>query len=156
MLHKIGEYYPNYRTPFGSSTIKTVEVYAGNHEKVGSVKDILVDGETGRFRYLIVETGISYVGKQVVLPVDLAQLDYENQCIRVPHLSKQQIEDLPDFAGELGTNINYEERISQTYGSLTSNSTIASKRRSASYGATDSFHDYENRLLAQRNSGKPT
>ncbi|MBE9008676.1 PRC-barrel domain-containing protein [Pseudanabaenaceae cyanobacterium LEGE 13415] len=109
-LHKLGDYYANYEGPFGGSTIKAIKVYASNHEKVGTVRNFLVDGETGRFRYLIMETGLWYVGRRVLIPVGLVQLDYEKQSIYVPQLTKQQIENLPDLAGELGTEASYEEQ----------------------------------------------
>lgn len=160
MLHRFEDYYPNYRDPFGGSTIKTIKVRAGNNEKVGTVRNLLIDGETGRFRYLIMETGLGYVGRIVLLPVGLVQLDYENQSIYIPQLTKQQIESLPDLAGELGANASYEEWISRVYGSVIGTTSFNDVRHLSTdtepynqnldlYSATGSLRDYENELISQ-------
>ncbi|MGG6265560.1 PRC-barrel domain-containing protein [Leptolyngbya sp. AN03gr2] len=159
MLRKFDIYYPNYKDPFGGSTIRNVDVYAANDEKVGLVKNILVDEETGRFRLLIVETGLEYVGRQVLIPAGLVQLDHKKQCIRISQLAKQQITDLPDFAGELRNGSNYEEKISHIYASLTSSVGIYGTKYSLPHSeiydrldylnANGSFHEYEELLMAQ-------
>jgi hypothetical protein len=160
VLHRLEDYYANYTGPFGGSTIKAIKVYASNHEKVGTVRNLLIDGETGRFRYLILETGIWHVGRRVLLPVGLVQLDYEKQAFYTPQLTKQQIESLPDLAGELGTGASYEERISRVYGSLLATTSFSGmthssidtesyNRNSDIYTATGSLHDYENELISQ-------
>jgi uncharacterized protein YrrD len=68
----------NYRDTFGDE-IKGYDVYADrNDEKIGSVKNILVD-ESGHFRYLVVDTGFWIFGKQVLLPVGRSSIDHKAQ-----------------------------------------------------------------------------
>jgi hypothetical protein len=154
VLYKLEDDYSNYTSPFGGFTIKVMKVFARNHEKVGTVRNLLVDGETGRFRYLILETGLWYVGRIVLIPVGLVQLDYETRSICIPQLTKQQIESLPDLAGELGTEASYEDRISRVYGSLNAatsfTDTESHNRNSDIYTATGDLCDYENELISQR------
>ena len=51
------------------------DVYSDrDDEKVGTVKNIWVD-ESGRFGYLVVDTGFWIFGKQVLLPVDRTRID---------------------------------------------------------------------------------
>ncbi|MFS8117699.1 MAG: PRC-barrel domain-containing protein, partial [Microcoleus sp.] len=67
-LQRIEEFYPNYQEEiFAGDDIKGFDVFAGDSdEKVGTVYDALVD-ETGRFRYLVIDTGIWIFGKKVLL-----------------------------------------------------------------------------------------
>ncbi len=65
-LHRIIDFEPDYRDQLGNPHIMGYDLYSGN-EKVGSVNDLLVD-DSGKFRYLIVSTGIWIFGKKVLLP----------------------------------------------------------------------------------------
>jgi uncharacterized protein YrrD len=56
-LLKLADAYPNYKQEiFGGDDIKGYDVYTENEEKIGGVSDALLD-ETGRFRYLAIDTG---------------------------------------------------------------------------------------------------
>lgn len=164
MLRKFDSYYSHYTDPFGGTTLKSIEVYAADRQQVGAVKNILVDEETGRFRYLIVDTGLGYVGRQVLIPVGLVQLDDQQKCIRISQLTQQQIEDLPDFAGELRSPSEYGEQINHIHASLTSIKGIHGTRVPISHSeiydrpdycnTTGSFRDYEASLIAQQHQSR--
>jgi sporulation protein YlmC with PRC-barrel domain len=63
-LVKLGDFYPDYREEHSDiDDIKNFDVYAQGDNKVGSVYDILVDEQTGKFRYFIVDTGFWVFGK---------------------------------------------------------------------------------------------
>ena len=70
-LHTLKDFYPNYENNLGDGELKNIDsysVYAEENNKVGSVKDLLVD-DAGRFRYVVVDTGPWIFGKNVLLPI---------------------------------------------------------------------------------------
>lgn len=113
-LYKLDEYHPDYQNDvFDGYDIKNFDVYAQD-DKVGSVKNIMVD-EDGKFRYFIVDTGFWIFGKNVFLPVGMANIDYEEKRVYAPQLTKQQVEDLPEFSEDMAIDNDYEERVRGVY-----------------------------------------
>ncbi|WNN89425.1 hypothetical protein [Gloeocapsopsis dulcis] len=45
----------------------------------------------------------------------MANIDYEDKRVYAPQLTKQQIEDLPDFSEDLAIDNDYEERVRGVY-----------------------------------------
>lgn len=113
-LTKLENYYPDYKDHANGDDIKSLDVYAQN-DKVGSVHDVLVDERDGRFRYLVVDTGFWVLGKKVLLPIGLAQIDYTQRRVNVNGLTKQQVEDLPEFTDNLKIDQDYEENVRGVY-----------------------------------------
>ncbi len=59
-LVKLNQFYPDYRNDSSGAddiNIDNFDVYTATNDKVGSVHDILVDEQTGKFRYFVVDTG---------------------------------------------------------------------------------------------------
>lgn len=113
-LYKLDEYYPDYQNDiFDGYDIKSFDVYARD-DKVGSVKNMMVD-EDGSFRYFIVDTGFWIFGKNVLLPVGMASIDYDDKRVYAPQLTKQQVEDLPEFSEDMAIDNDYEERVRGVY-----------------------------------------
>lgn len=113
-LYKLDEYYPDYQNDvFDGYDIKSFDVYAQD-DKVGSVKNMMVDDD-GKFRYFIVDTGFWIFGKNVLLPVGMANIDYEDKRVYAPQLTKQQVEDLPEFSEDMAIDNDYEERVRGVY-----------------------------------------
>ena len=114
-LYKLDEYNPNYNDEiFEGNDIKSFDVYADD-DRVGSVANILVDENDGRFRYFIIDTGFWIFGKKVLLPVGLARLDYEKKHLFVPKLTKEQVKNLPEFSEDLAIDNDYEEKVRGVY-----------------------------------------
>ena len=115
-LVKMREYYPvNSQDTSDKDDIKGFGVYAQGDDKVGSVEDMLVDEQTGQFRYFVVDTGFWVFGKKVLLPVGLATVDYDDKRIYVNGLSKQQVENLPEFGDLEKVDYDYEEQVRGVY-----------------------------------------
>ncbi|MGG6265535.1 PRC-barrel domain-containing protein [Leptolyngbya sp. AN03gr2] len=161
VLYKLDDFYSDYKDAFGGYDIKNFDVYADYDDKVGSVKNVLVDEDTGRFRYFIVDTGLWFLGKQVLLPVGLAQVDFEDKRVVVPGLTKQQVENLPEFTEDLKIDDDYEDQVRNTYAPLAPTTAVPGTgyplpgpglydRYPVYYGATGSFRDYEDQLAAWR------
>lgn len=114
-LAKIADLYPNYKQDiFGGDDIKSFSVYDQTEDKIGSVYDIIVD-ESGRFRYLVIDTGFWIFGKKVLLPVGRASIDYGQQRIYAKGLTKEQAENLPEYDDDMTIDYDYEERVRTVY-----------------------------------------
>lgn len=114
-LAKIADLYPNYKEDiFGGEDIKSFSVYDYNNDKIGSVHDIIVD-ESGRFRYLVLDTGFWIFGKKVLLPVGRASIDYSQERVYAKGLTKEQAENLPEYDDDMTIDYDYEERVRMVY-----------------------------------------
>jgi uncharacterized protein (TIGR02271 family) len=179
-LYKLKDYYPNYRQSAGNG-IKDIEhykVYTEGENQVGSAKDILVD-QSGRFRYIVVDTGPWIFGKDVLLPVGLAHFDYNNDRIFVDGLTKQQVENLPAYRNVDTVDQTHENQIREQYrplgkrrsnrqfmnqpyqGDATNRETETADydREPALYGLSEQDNQkplklYEERLVTERNRVK--
>ncbi|MEG3437915.1 PRC-barrel domain-containing protein [Pannus brasiliensis CCIBt3594] len=168
-LMKLSDYYPDRdKNFFGGHDISHFSVYAndaddGDRDKVGSVKDILVDENDGRFRYFIVDTGFWVFGKKVLLPVGLARLDYARERLYVAGLTKDQVEHLPEFSDDLKIDNDYEERVRTSYRPLVPSSTVAPPVAGATYNYQNepyfydlddpAFRSYERSAFERRSAG---
>ena len=175
-LQKIEEFYPNYKEEiFAGYDIKGFDVYAGDSdEKVGTVYDALVD-ETGRFRYLVVDTGIWIFGKKVLLPIGSARFDYGTRRVYATGLrSKAQAEQLPAYNELEPVDYDGEEKVRGVYRNqdTAASTPAASTATPASYDRSNYSYDvdrplyetneqnhqnlklYEERLVANKNRAK--
>lgn len=175
-LQRIADFEPNYKEEiFAGDDIKGFDVYAGDSdEKVGTVYDALVD-ETGRFRYLVVDTGIWIFGKKVLLPIGSARFDYGAHRVYATGLrSKAQAEQLPAYNELEPVDYDREEQVRGVYrntgttaaAATTSTATPASYDRSnysydmdrPLYETNEQNHQnlklYEERLIANKNRAK--
>lgn len=114
-LAKIADLYPNYKEDiFGGEDIKSFSVYDYTNDKIGSVHDIIVD-DSGRFRYLVIDTGFWIFGKKVLLPVGRASIDYSQERVYAKGLTKDQAENLPEYDDSMIVDYDYEERVRRVY-----------------------------------------
>ncbi|MBO1047362.1 MAG: DUF2382 domain-containing protein [Dolichospermum sp. DEX182a] len=120
-LYKIEDFTPdsNYDSPGldGSEVekIKHFDVYSDiDDDKVGTIKYILVD-DSGRLRYLVVDTGFWFFGRQVLLPIGRSRIDYDKRRVYAIRLTKEQVKNLPDFKDLKEIDYDYEERVRGVY-----------------------------------------
>ena len=158
--------YPDYRDTFKDNSLSHLDdysVYADGDDKVGSVEDGLFDDTTGQFRYLIVDTGPWIFGKKVLLPIGRAQFDNSQQRIYVSGLTKQQVENLPEYNGEQSVDYDYEESVRGVYREPTASQSApvdgtAAYAASGSYTRDDYTYDRDPGLYQARdldNSNQP-
>ncbi len=119
-LMKLEDFYPDHQefsSEMGSSLddIKSYDVYAQGDDKVGSVHDILVDDQTGEFRYFVVDSGFWIFGKKVLLPVGMASIDSTSQRIYATNLTRDQVEALPKLDDLEKIDYDYEEEVRGVY-----------------------------------------
>lgn len=123
-LVKFKEAYPDYREKLGDSNAAHFDdysVYSRGDDKIGSVKDALFETGTSTIRYLIVDTGFWIFGKNVLLPVGLARFDNSQERIYVDGLTKEQVENLPEYSDDMTIDHDYEERVRAGYRGLGEN-----------------------------------
>ncbi|MGF1497990.1 MAG: DUF2382 domain-containing protein [Elainellaceae cyanobacterium] len=151
-LVKFKEYYPNYRETFGDDSIAHIDsfhVYTQANEQIGSVKDALVDSQTGKFRYLVVDTGFWIFGKNVLMPIGLGHFDYDNRRIYVDGLTKEQVENLPEYRSDMTIDQDYEERVRGVYRPLIARSDRHRQFMGQEYQTRDTNRTNEYGLSAQ-------
>ncbi|MGV0023610.1 DUF2382 domain-containing protein [Phormidesmis priestleyi] len=113
-LHRIKDFDPDYRSHFEEQKyILEYDLYSGS-EKIGSVKDLLVD-DNGKFRYLVIHTGSWIFGKNVLLPIGRAQIDNKKHCVYVNGLTRAQAEALPEYQEGMTVDYDQEERVRGVY-----------------------------------------
>ena len=138
-LMKFDKFYPDYRDAstndgFDIDSLKHFSVYAADDDKVGSINDILVDTQDGRIRYFVVDTGFWFFGKRVLLPVGRANISYTDERIYVNGMTKEQVENLPNFDELDKVDYDYEERVRNVYRLVgTSPGLVADQRSSKTY-----------------------
>ena len=173
-LQRIADFEPNYKEEiFAGDDIKGFDVYAGDSdEKVGTVYDALVD-ETGRFRYLVVDTGIWIFGKKVLLPIGSARFDYGAHRVYATGLrSKAQAEQLPAYNELEPVDYDREEQVRGVYRNPGTAAAAPRTATPASYDRSSYSYDmdrplyetneqnhqnlklYEERLVANKNRAK--
>lgn len=157
-LYKLEDFDPNYRDTFGGDDIKALDLYTEGQEKIGSVDDALVDPE-GRFRYLVINTGIASLGKKILLPIGLSHIDYNEKRVYADGLSKAQVERLPEYKDSITVDYDYEEQVRNVY--RPEGRDVSYNRDTYNYQQEPSFYNlneqsnqtlklYEERLVASK------
>jgi uncharacterized protein (TIGR02271 family) len=149
-LIKIHDYNPNYKEDvFRGSDIKGYSVYGNlDQDKVGSVHDILVD-ESGFLRYLVVDTGLWIFGKKALLPIGRCRIDYPNRRVYATNLTREQVENLPEYHDDMTVDYNYEERVRTSYRRPTTTGQ-ATGQAAAVYTPETYNYDYDRDLYETR------
>ncbi|ADI65898.1 DUF2382 domain-containing protein [Trichormus azollae] len=157
-LYKLETYDPNYRETFGGDDVRTLHLYTEGGVEVGAVDDVLVD-DNGRFRYLVIDTSLDSVGKKILLPIGLARINYPAKCVYVDGLSKQQVEQLPEYQEHIIVDEEFEEKVRNVYRSPISSINYSREnytyeQEPSLYGLNQQYHQtlrlYEERLIADK------
>jgi len=134
-LYRIKDFDPDYRNHFDGDDVKDLDLYNGD-QKIGSVNDVLVD-EDGHFRYLVISTGAWIFGKKVLLPIGRTRIDYNVRRVFADGLTKEQVEQLPEFSDDMQLDYRNEEQVRGVYRNNTmSNPMDAAAGTAAVAGAT--------------------
>lgn len=87
---------------------------ASDDKKVGRVDDMLL-GSDGQLRYLDADLG--FMKKHVLVPLDRARADREQEVVWVEGISKQRLEEAPEYVMEPETlDESYERRLHTYFG----------------------------------------
>lgn len=86
-----------YRLPEGRPDIRMWPVEAEGGQRIGTVRDFLVDEEDGRIRYLDVD--LDDRDDRVLVPVGHARVDQERERIRLPGIGHESLQEVPTWSG---------------------------------------------------------
>lgn len=164
-LHKLDDFYPDYSGElFGGEDIKGTDVFAGeSDDKIGTVKNALVDA-SGQFRYLVIDTGFWFLGKDVLLPIGRCRFDASSGRVQALGIvDKDQAENLPEYTDDMVVDYEYEEQVRTAYrtpGSARNvdRNTYRHEDEPELYGMRDRDHQklklYEEKLVASKTRQK--
>lgn len=125
VLYKLHDFDADYREAFDGEDVKGLDVYSTvDDDKIGTVSDALVD-ESGKFRYLIIDTGFWVFGKKVLLPIGRSRVDYSDRRVYAD-LTKEQAEALPNANDLEKIDYEHEEGVRGVYRSGTASTSTAS------------------------------
>ena len=82
----------------GASTLTGEDVYNASNEKLGDIKEIMLNMQEGRVAYAVLSFG-GFLGigdKLFAVPWSVLRLDTVNKCFRM-NVSKEQLKDAPGF-----------------------------------------------------------
>ena len=69
--------------------------YAEGDKKVGTVRSAMVEPDTGRIRYLLLDVGGWFSSKEVLVPVGMARM--EDDAVYFDNLTKDQVKDMREY-----------------------------------------------------------
>lgn len=111
-LIKLDHFFPNYRTEVSPGyDITQFKVIARGDEEVGSMETLLIDQESNRFRYFVIDLGFWSFGQKVLLPIGLGLIVESDRCVYVERLTKEQFKSLPEYHENLLTDIGYQTQL---------------------------------------------
>jgi len=88
----------------------------GTDEAIGHIQDCIVDDETWKVRFLVVDTSNWWLGKSVLIaPHWASRISWKERKVFVD-LSRQKIKDSPEWNPEAAVNREYEARLYDYYG----------------------------------------
>lgn len=70
-LVELKHYYPSIKQA-DAYDLTNFDVVAKGDEKVGTVASIWADDQSNRIHYLMIDTGVLWFGKNILLPIGLA------------------------------------------------------------------------------------
>ena len=93
--------------------LKKCKIDASNTQ-FGKVKDVLFEMQTWRIKFLAINTGGWLPGEAVLIPVEYAKIDYDNQLIKVP-FSHDVLKGAPIFDQKNDFSSEEEENVVAYY-----------------------------------------
>ena len=92
---------PSVRLGGGMADVTGWEVRtAGDNEKVGTVRDLVLDSSSSAPRYLEVDAGGFFTSKSVLLPIGMAQVDPREPVVWISGMTKSELKHLPAYSGD--------------------------------------------------------
>ncbi len=109
---------------YGDIHLRSVNEVRGYHiqgidNAIGHVEDFIVDDQTWEVRYLVIDTSNWWFGKRVLVSPHWAnRVSWETRKVHVD-LSRQEIQDSPEWKPTANIDRDYEDRLHKHYGHQT-------------------------------------
>jgi len=111
-----------YHFPISSSTATGYDVKTARDESVGSIKDLMIDTETGEVAYVVlaVDEGFLNLGKKyLALPWAAFNFNTKEADVAIVNVTKEKLEKAPGFdkdAWPVGPQHEFIEDVNTYYG----------------------------------------
>lgn len=125
--------------------------YGYNNEKIGTVKDALVNPDTGRIRYLLVDVGGWFSSKEVAVPVGEAR--FADDAVYFDNLTKDQVRDMNEYSYDTqytDMDDRTDERLEANERVLRGKDTDQAAYRERAYKTPDRLQLLEERLVVNK------
>lgn len=105
----------------GDEHLRSVDEVSGYHiqatdEEIGHVEDFIVDDKTWNICYIVVDTRNWLPGKKVLIsPAWFESIDWADEKVNIS-LTRQQVENSPEFDPTVPVNREYETKLYDFYG----------------------------------------
>lgn len=108
----------NYEVADKDTDVRGFIVLGGDTERLGKVKELIVDPETGKVRYLEVKLDNDLVliddYRDIIIPIGVAKLDGDHDNIIVNNLNRSNLKFYPPYKGEPITR-QYEQKLRDSH-----------------------------------------
>jgi photosynthetic reaction center H subunit len=109
---------PDFKVADGDPDVRGWEVITSDREKIGTVKDLLVDTAAMKARYLTVEIDSRFATgdeRNILIPIGAAQLAPRDDRVLLNGLTSSDILPIPKAAGRTFDR-QYEENVARSFG----------------------------------------
>lgn len=101
----------DYEVSSGLPDVRGWTVLGSGSDAIGRVRELLIDPDAGRARYLVVEVqGSAGESRQVHVPIGLARIDTTRDAVVVPTMTTASLLELTSVEGDVVTR-EYEVRV---------------------------------------------
>ena len=121
------------------------DAYAQNNEKIGKIQGALVEENTGKIRYFIVDVGGWFSSKEVLVPAGLARIEGDN--VYFDSLTRDQASEMNAY--DAARSYNYEDQASHDRAVFTKGTT-AQHYTDKAYDAPNTLELLEERLTVNK------
>lgn len=132
-----------YYNPIGSTA------YGLGEEKIGKVQDVLVEADTGKIRYLVVDVGGWFFSKEVLVPVGLSRIVGDD--VYFDGLTKDQVEAMEPYDPDY--SYSYQEQFDKDRAFYAADTLPADSRldlNETHYTAPNTLELLEERLIVNK------
>jgi uncharacterized protein (TIGR02271 family) len=113
---------PDFKVADGEPDIRGWKVTTSDQQNIGTVKDLLVDINARKVRYLCVEVDSKFANaseRDVLIPIGVADLDRNDDRVLLSGITSAQVPTLPKTAGR-NFDRQYEESVARSFGATRS------------------------------------
>lgn len=116
-LYRLSEL-DDYKVASDDPDVRGWEIVDVNKEKFGTVRELLVDPDIEKVRYLDVEPTRDLVaggeGKRMLVPIGVAKLDEDHDQVIVDKVDKVSVSSFPLYTGEV-VDRDYEVAVTEVF-----------------------------------------
>lgn len=128
----------------GEPDIRGWDVRTGNGEKVGEVEELIVDAQKKKVRYMVVDLDnneLELDHRKILIPIGLAQLDDDDDDVRIHAISTEQLHNLPTYEAD-----HLDDEVERKISAILGREAYSTGQQAAGHstpGQDDDFYGHE-------------